>query len=303
MGSSDGAEQTPQQAAQERLILAPEERREAVLGVVRSARRRVVLSLFRCTDFKLLDELAEARQKRNVRVEVLLTRRAKGWKKRLKKLRVFLEGMGAEVYRYAGEVSRYHAKYVVADDGPALVASLNFTRKCFDHTCDFLLITHDPGVVSGLKRLFEADVGAPVSSFPEDLSDRLIVGPEQARQRITALLMQARRSIRIIDHRVVDPGMVAVLKAKQEEGVEVEVLGRGALAGLLSHGKMILVDESTALIGSISLSRPSLESRREVALVVRDPDCVRRLNEFFQGLLALRPAGHSALTLPEDSHS
>jgi len=303
MAFTDRAEQPPLQSAEERLILAPEERRETVLEVIRSARGRVLLSLFRCTDFKLLDELAEARHKRNVRVEVLLTRRAKGWKKRLKKLRVFLEGMGADVYRYAGKVSRYHAKYLVADDGPALVASLNFTRKCFQHTCDFLLVTHDPGVVSGLKRLFEADAGAPVSSFPEDLSDRLIVGPEQARQRITALLMQARKSIHIIDHRVVDPGMVAVLKAKREQGVEVEVLGRGALGGLLSHGKMILVDESTALMGSISLSRPSLDSRREVAVVVRDPGCVRRLNEFFQGLLALRPAGGAALILPEDSHS
>lgn len=303
MGSSDGAEQTPQQPAEERLILAPEERREAVLEVIRSARRRVILSLFRCTDFKLLDELADARHKRNVRVEVLVTRRAKGWKKRLKKLREFLEGMGAEVYRYAGETSRYHAKYIVADDGPALVASLNFTRKCFNHTCDFLLVTHDSGVVSGLKRLFEADACAPAASFPEDLSDRLIVGPEQARQRITALLISARKSIHVIDHRVVDAGMVAVLKAKQAEGVQVAVLGRGALGGLLSHGKMILVDESIALMGSISLSRPSLDSRREVAVVVRDPGCVRRLNEFFQGLHALRPAGTSALILPEDSHS
>lgn len=298
--NSDVDRAVTQQPRDERMILAPEERREAILQVMCSARERLLLSLFRCTDFKLLDALAEAR-KRGVRVEVLLTRRAKGWKKRLKKLRAFLEGMGAQVYRYSGKVSRYHAKYMVADDGPAMIASLNFTRKCFRNTCDFLLLTHDPGVVSGLKRLFEADACASVCSFPDGMSNRLIVGPEQARQKITALLLEARSSIQIIDHRVVDPGMVALLNARRAEGVAVEVLGRGALGGLLSHGKMILVDRQTALIGSISLSRPSLDSRREVAVLLRDPGCVGRLNEFFRGLVAARGPDAAAFPSPQDA--
>ncbi len=62
-------------------VLAPGERREAVLRVIRSAKDRLILSLFRCDDFKVLDELGEVRR-RKVRVEVLLTSRAKGGKKR-----------------------------------------------------------------------------------------------------------------------------------------------------------------------------------------------------------------------------
>lgn len=264
-------------------MLAPEERRPAVLDVIRAARQRLVLSLFRCNDFKVLDELAEA-LKRKVRVQLLLTGHAKGWKKRLKELALFLESMGAEVRRYAGPVAKYHAKYVVADEGPALVTSLNFTRKCFRATCDFLVVTFDPEVIAGLKRLFEADWRAPHSSFPEGLSERLIVGPERARGQISAMLAGARRSIRIIDHKLRDPAMLELLKARQAEGVVVEILGRGELGGLLAHGKMILVDESAAIVGSIALSPPSLDARREVAILVREPIWVGRLNEFFQGL-------------------
>ncbi|MGH8630879.1 MAG: hypothetical protein ACREU7_08975, partial [Burkholderiales bacterium] len=88
---------------QEQIVLEPEERRDAVLRVIRSAKQRLVLSLFRCDDFKILDELAEALQ-RGVKVEALLSRRAKGWNKRLKQLWTFLESMGAKAHRYGDPV-------------------------------------------------------------------------------------------------------------------------------------------------------------------------------------------------------
>src|ERR1700682_3003567 len=104
----------PINAPAERLILEPGERREAVLQLIRGARERLVLSVFRCDDFKILDALAGA-VRRGVRVRALLTQRAKNWDKRLQELEVFLDSMGAEVYRYAGAHNKYHAKYIVAD--------------------------------------------------------------------------------------------------------------------------------------------------------------------------------------------
>ena len=56
-----------------------------MLGVIGAAKRRLVLSLFRCDDFAVLDALAAALE-RGCDVEALLTKRAKGGKKRLKKL-------------------------------------------------------------------------------------------------------------------------------------------------------------------------------------------------------------------------
>jgi cardiolipin synthase len=268
-------------APAERLILHPGERREAVLQVIRGARRELALSVFRCDDFKILDELADA-VRRKVRVRALLTQRAKNWDKRLQDLEVFLDSMGAEVHRYAGAQTKYHAKYIVADQGPALVASLNLTRKCFDKTCDFIVVTDEPGIVHGLIRLFEADCGDPDSGLPAGLSDGLIVGPELARTRFLQMLAQARRSVRIIDHRVSDPKVVAQLRNCQASGVSVQVLGQGAVAGLLSHGKMMLVDDEAAAIGSISLSPPALNIRREVAIMIRDPGNRAELKRFFE---------------------
>jgi phosphatidylserine/phosphatidylglycerophosphate/cardiolipin synthase-like enzyme len=265
----------------ERLVCEPAERRVAVLDVIRAARRELVLSVFRCDDFSILDALGDAVQ-RKVRVRALLTPRAKNWDKRLQDLGVFLDSMGAEAHRYAGARTKYHAKYIVADDGPALIASLNFTRKCFSKTCDFVVVTHEPGVISGLRSLFEIDSQAPDSAMPANLDGGLIVGPEQARARFLEILGNARRTIRIIDHRVTDPEFVALLRRQQAAGVSVQVLGSGAVAGLTSHGKMLLVDDATAVVGSISLSPPALNIRREVAAVIREPANVAELKRFFE---------------------
>ncbi|HYR91211.1 MAG TPA: phospholipase D-like domain-containing protein [Terriglobia bacterium] len=266
------------------LILAPAARRNAVVEFMRSAQRCLTLSMFRCDDLAVIDEVAAA-VKRNAEVRVLITHRARGWKQRLKELGALLESTGATVHRYNGPLMKYHAKYIIADNGRALVSSLNFTRKCFESTCDFLVFSEDPAVVAGLNLVFDNDRGQPASPLPE-LTDRLIVGPDHARQRLTQLLGEARTSIRIIDHRVIDPKMVSLLLEKQKEGVLVQVVGQGPMGGLISHGRMILVDNRVAAIGSIHLSPPSLDSRREVAIVVRDQENIRELNDFFDSLAA-----------------
>jgi phosphatidylserine/phosphatidylglycerophosphate/cardiolipin synthase-like enzyme len=262
------------------VIVAQEQRRDAVLRVIGAARKRLILSVFRCDDLEVIDGLADA-LRRKVRVEILITGRAKGWQQRLQRLWVLLESMGATLHRYADPVVKYHAKYIVADLGPALVASLNLTRKCFTSTVDFVVTTHDPGVVSGLTRLFDADCGKSEVPLPRGLSKRLIVGPEDARSQFTALIEGARRSIRLIDPDVTDPAIVARLKAKAAAGVEVSLLSRGNLHGMTPHGKLLIIDGATAVIGSVSLSALSLDFRREVAIIVDDPRCVRRLNTLF----------------------
>ena len=271
----------------DRFVFDPADREQAVLDVIKSARHRLILSLFRCDDTSILDGLAAAVE-RGVDVRVLMTPRAKGWPKRLRVLGGLLNAMGAMPIRYADPVVKYHAKYIVADRDRALVASLNFTRKCFRRTCDFLLTTHDADVVQGLTKLFTIDCRPHVASRRLRFGSRLIVGPEHARVELTRLIASAARSIRIVDPRLTDPGMRTLLKAKRAEGVSVTVLGREQMRKWMPHGKMTIIDERIGVIGSISLSPPALDVRREVAVIVRSRACVARMNRTFQRLARQR---------------
>jgi phosphatidylserine/phosphatidylglycerophosphate/cardiolipin synthase-like enzyme len=268
-----------------------------MLRLIGGARRRLVLSLFRCDDFEVLDALAGALE-RGVAVHALLTKRAKGGRKRLKKLWEALEEMGAVVSWYADPVVKYHAKYLVADEGPAMVTTLNPTRKCFTRTWDAVLVTHDEAVVRSLLHLFHADTDGRAPSLGSRFSRRLIVGPERARSDVRALIAGAERSIRILDHKLSDPGIVALLRDRRADGVTVSVLGNGLAGPMEPHGKLMIFDEARAVVGSLALSTLSLDFRREVALVVDDATAVRRLNAAYQEL-SVR-AGALAHRLPGD---
>jgi phosphatidylserine/phosphatidylglycerophosphate/cardiolipin synthase-like enzyme len=278
------------------VILEPAARRAAVLAMIRQARARLDLSLFRCNDPEVLDELGRA-VRRGVDVNVLVTSRSKG-RRKLQRLRDALDATGATLHAFSDPVVKYHAKYLVADDSTAIITTLNPTRKCFTRTWDAVLLTQDPAVVKGLLTLFKADAaGAPLPSR-RPLSRRLIVGPERSRSEFRALICSAKHSIRILDHKLSDPDLVGLLRERRGDGIIVTVLGKQPMRGVEPHGKMMIIDEARAVLGSTALSTLSLDFRREVSVVVHDPALVKQLNVSYQELAA--KAGVAATHLPGD---
>jgi len=267
----------------DRLVVAPDERRAALVEIIRQARRALSVSLFRANDEAIFAELRAAVD-RGVAVEVLTTSRAKGGRRKLEKLWAALERTGASVRSYNDPVVKYHAKYLVADDGPAVVTSVNLTRKCFRRTIDAIVVTHDPAVISGLRRLMASDSTA--SAMPDDLTPRLIVGPERARRQFTALIEGARSSIRLIDAKLSDPDLRGLLKTRRAAGLRVEIFDAKRLGGLKSHGKIMLVDNAKVVVGSMALAAISLDFRREVAIVVDEPSAVGEAVELFRSVAA-----------------
>jgi phosphatidylserine/phosphatidylglycerophosphate/cardiolipin synthase-like enzyme len=78
----------------------------------------------------------------------------------------------------------------------------------------------------------------------------------------------------------------------------VTVLGKHPMGGLEPHGKMMIIDESRAILGSTALSTLSLDFRREVSVVVHEPALVKQLNMSYQQLSS--KAGAAATYLPGD---
>ena len=274
----------------DRFVASPEACRDAILDVIRGATRDIALSLFRCNDKEVFVELKRARA-RGVTVTALVTARAEGGAKKLDKLRHALLDTGATVTVYADSVVKYHAKYLVADDGPAIVASLNFTKKCFSRTLDALVVTHDAAVVSGLRDLMEAD--RHLRAAPSGLSPRLVVGPERARAQLTALIRGARSSVRLLDKKLSDPAFIALLAERKAAGVRVERFDRKKYGDLKSHGKVCVIDDRVVIVGGLALAALSLDFRREVAIVVEDRDAVVEAHAFLDAIVT-RSSGASA---------
>jgi phosphatidylserine/phosphatidylglycerophosphate/cardiolipin synthase-like enzyme len=281
--------------AADRVVLAPEARRRAVLDLIDGARQRLRLSVFRCDDEEVIQSLAAA-VARGVRVDALVTSRAKGPKANLHLLCLLLEHAGVRVVRYRDDTMKYHGKYMVVDADAAMVGSINLTRKCFDKTSDFLVVTHDARVVAALTALFDADCRLGPTPSVGTLAPRVVVGPDHARARILKIIGTARRRIRIVDRKLADEEVLQALVERARAGVDVRLVQQKRVAGLVSHGRLLIVDERTAVIGSMALSARHLDHRREVALVVEDRVSVDALVAFFDEAASdVRSSGPSRL--------
>jgi phosphatidylserine/phosphatidylglycerophosphate/cardiolipin synthase-like enzyme len=294
---SPGHRRSAASADIERLFIEPAERRQAMLDIIANARERLVLSLFRCNDYGILDAIAAALE-RGVKVEAILTKRAKGGRKSLKRLWAALGDMGAVVHWYADPVVKYHAKFVVADGRRAMIATLNPTKKCFSRTWDFVFVTEDRDLVRSVATLFALDAAGERILPRHRLNTRLIIGPEGARTRLRELIAGARRRIQLLDHKLSDPEMVALLRERRNAGVDISLIGRRPMGAVVPHGKLLVIDESLAVLGSTALSALSLDFRREVSVVIEDAAALAALNDFCH---ALEERGATSTDLPGDT--
>ena len=64
------------------------------------------------------------------------------------------------------------------------------------------------------------------------------------------------------------------LRILEDVGVKVH-----KLKGLKLHAKMLLADGVRAIVGSINLAPGSFDSRRELAIEVRDEDVINRIHK------------------------
>jgi hypothetical protein len=95
----------------------------------------------------------------------------------------------------------------------------------------------------------------------------------------------------IYDPKISDKEMLRVLQARAKAGVEIKIIGSVAgrtpfdvqrLAGRRLHTRTIIRDRRQAFLGSQSLRPAELDARREVGLIIRDPQVVRKLIETFE---------------------
>jgi phosphatidylserine/phosphatidylglycerophosphate/cardiolipin synthase-like enzyme len=281
-------EETQAARAAERVVCKPLARQKAIVEFIRSAEHSLLLSMFRCDHLAILHELGEA-VARGVKVEVLVTGRAKGWGKRLNPLAGCLNCMGVTVHRFKSS-GKYHAKYMVADGRAAIITTQNLTRKCFTRTRDFLLVTHDPALVDALTETFRADLDGQQAPSTR----RLILGPDASRDRIEQLLAGAQTSVRILDHKLSDPGVLAILRDRTRNGVDVIVETGSKASGKSPHGRVIIVDGAVAVFGSFALTAQSLDSRRELAVIIEEPELVAKLERQFEKAAKTLPAARIA---------
>jgi cardiolipin synthase A/B len=124
----------------------------AIVGLINSARRSLLIENEEMDDYSVTDAL-EAAARRGVDVEVVMTY-SSDWAGAFGEL----TAAGVKVRTYAGNASLYiHAKVIVADGATAYVGSQNFSVSSLDYNRELGIITGLPGLVRPIEATVSAD--------------------------------------------------------------------------------------------------------------------------------------------------
>jgi phosphatidylserine/phosphatidylglycerophosphate/cardiolipin synthase-like enzyme len=273
------------------------------VDAINGAKKSIRIKMFLFSDPTLLQEVIAAHQ-RGVKVRIMLNPARRSGEKENDESRSLLISAGIEVIDSNPAFDLTHEKSMVIDDETAYVKSLNWQTKNLTVTRDYAIVTTNKHEVDEIIECFEADWHRTEFS-PGDHS-HLIWCVGNGRQRLGQLIDDAKHSLWLQNERYQDPVIIEHLVRAKRRGVEVHVMARPphklkkdklieGVSGLRIlqdvgvkihklkhvklHAKVLLADGDRAIVGSINLAPGSFDSRRELAIEVRDEHVVSRIHD------------------------
>jgi cardiolipin synthase A/B len=177
---------------------------------------------------------------------------------------------------------------MIIDERILHVYGFNFTRLDIAKSRSLGVITKNRKLVLEALKLFKAD-DTRQTYMPG--SDRFLVSPENARERLAKFISSARKQLLIYDPHVSDDAMLRLIKQRINAGVDVRVIGKveakwkvrcERFPGRRLHIRAIMRDGRRAFLGSQSLRRLELEKRREIGVIINDKRVVKQMIAVFQ---------------------
>jgi phosphatidylserine/phosphatidylglycerophosphate/cardiolipin synthase-like enzyme len=270
-----------------KLIVQPDAGMAPIITAIKQAKKSIDVLIFRLDRLEIARAL-EAAVARGVRVRALTAHFNRGGSKYLRKLEMHLLESGVTVSRTADDLIRYHGKMMIVDGKTLHVYGFNFTAFDMEKSRSFGVITRNPKLVSEAMKVFAADFDRlPYVSSQE----RLIVSPENSRERLSTFLKGARKELLIYDPKATDDAMLRIVEDRLASGVDVKIIGKveakwdkipwEKYPGKRLHVRAIIRDGRRAFVGSQSLRRIELDKRREIGVIINDQAVINEMRSVF----------------------
>jgi cardiolipin synthase A/B len=285
------------------LIVLPDDSAQPIVDAIEGATKSLRIKMFLFSDPTLLRAVLAA-QHRGVKVRVMLNPARRSGEEENQSSRSLLEKGGVDVRDSNPAFDVTHEKSMVVDDQTAFVKSLNWETKNLTETRDYAVVTDHGHEVKEILECFDADWHR--KHFDTGEHAHLIWCCGNGRDRIAEFIDQAKHTLFLQNERYQDAIIVERLVRAKERGVKVHVMARPPhtlkkeklvegvgglrimddvgikihkLKHLKLHAKMLFADGVRAIVGSINLAPGSFDSRRELAIEVRDQEVIDRLHK------------------------
>jgi cardiolipin synthase A/B len=285
------------------LVVLPEDSARPILDALNQAETSLRIKMFLFSDPHILEAVIRA-HRRGVKVRIMLNPERRDGQKENDETRKTLQHAGIEVKDSNPAFELTHEKSMVVDDKSAWIMSLNWATKNLTETRDYAVVTPHAHEVKEIIECFEADWAR--RPFDPGEHSLMIWCVGNARQRIAEFIDNAQHALWVQNERYQDPLIIEHFVRASRRGLKVHIMARPphslkpeklaeGVAGLRIlddvgvkvhkvrhlklHAKLLFADSARAIIGSINLAPGSFNSRRELAIEVRDREVVDRIDK------------------------
>jgi cardiolipin synthase A/B len=292
--------QTAQAQSTHALVTEPDQGLTPIYQMLTSAARTIDMTMYELEDTQAEWLLVEAAG-RGVAVRVILDQNLE--QRSNQAAYDYLQQRGVHVVWAEKKYAATHQKTIVTDGQIAAIMTLNLTSRYYSNTRDFAVLDSDAHDIAAIEAVFNADfAGAAISP---SVGDGLVWSPGESNTALLDLIGAAKSSLRIESEEMSDAAVVSALVKAARAGVHVQVtmtydsayaanFAKLAAAGasvstyaagatFYIHAKVVLADYgepgAAAFVGSENFSVASLESNRELGILLNDPAILMSLND------------------------
>ncbi len=281
------------------LVIEPDDGITPVANALAQAHSRVDLVVYELEDPQIEAQLA-ADEARGVAVRVLLDDLSSFGKHPNQAAYDFLKSHGVPVEWTPRYFPLTHQKTLVVDGSEALIMTFNLTPKYYPTSRDFAVDDDDARDIAAIEGAFDSDWQGSQRAASD--GDDLVWSPASS-ATLLALIATATTSLDVYNEEMADPRIIAALEAASQRGVSVRVdmtydtnwkaaFNELAVAGaqvrtysssatFYIHAKAIIADGAKAFVGSENFSAQSMDSNRELGILIARPDIIGSLEATF----------------------
>lgn len=284
--------------ANQQLLTEPDSGRAPITKAIAEAKSSITLVMYGFTDKQLINALIRAKES-GINVRVLLQHYP--YKNDDENTNAIERLQAAHInLRWPSEKYQLtHEKMLLIDNRYALVMTFNFTRSTFDNQRNFALLIDDPKQLKEIQQVFNADWQDKSSSVEQA---NLMWSPDNSRGKLLTLLRNAQSRIDIYADNISDYATVGLLAKAARAGVAIRILASPHFrvdskpyqylkkAGVLIrtvkryyiHAKIIMIDNKLVVVGSMNLTKPSINRNRELSVITHDAVVIDGLQKVFE---------------------
>jgi phosphatidylserine/phosphatidylglycerophosphate/cardiolipin synthase-like enzyme len=280
-----GDEQPATTTTAVQIFVEPSDNAQALISSLQNAQSSIHMTMYLLTNGTVINTLI-SKKKAGLDVKVVLNKNFPSTGTDNNSVFSQLQSSGVPVVWAPAGFTYTHEKAAIVDGTSVWIMTMNVTFSSPTSNREYLALDTDADDVAEAEEIFQADF----ANTPASAVGKLLVAPINAHQGLLDLINNAQTKLDVEDEELSDSQIVPALAAAHDRGVAVRIVlsddapttaQANAVATLEAdgipvkklstpyvHAKAIVADDVLCYVGSENLTQNSLDSNRELGLIV-----------------------------------